>query len=127
MTKDSKDIYEIKNDIIEIMNKAKMNESFVFGDKQTVEKTEPDPNMTSEMGSIKPETAPEAKPEASQANIDDKVKQIRKLSVETLMNLDPTNNQDSYKMIKGIWDSCDKYLLKDNIASKAKEQPENNI
>jgi hypothetical protein len=79
------------------------------------------------MGSMKPETAPEVKPEASQTNIDDKVKQIRKLSVETLMNLDPTNNQDSYKMIKGIWDSCDKYLLKDNIASKAKEQPENNI
>lgn len=127
MTKDSKDIYEIKNDIIEIMNKAKINESFVFGDKQTVGKTEPNPNMTSEMGSMKPETAPEVKPEASQTNIDDKVKQIRKLSVETLMNLDPTNNQDSYKMIKGIWDSCDKYLLKDNIASKAKEQPENNI
>lgn len=129
MSKESKDIRAIITDIDMIINESKINESFAFGEKMPSQKPISSPTQTQlPKEDVEPglnlDTEIETNP--SGGGIDESIKQIRQLSVKALMDLDPTDDPDSYKMIKGIWDSCDKYLLKDNVA-KPKEQPANNI
>lgn len=133
MKNQSNDIREIMNDINDIINKGAVNESFAFGEKTTpiqsqkvaplsMQKQMPTEDVAPELAS----TPTETEISMPDKGVDGKVKQIRKVAIETLAELDPTVDPDSYKMIKSIWDSCDKYLTKDNVA-KPKEQNANNI
>lgn len=132
MKNQGNDIREILDDMKDIMGKMAVNESFAFGEKMPpsqgskpvtspIEKQMPTEDINSEL-----EPTSNIEEPTKHGNIDEKVKQIRKVAIETLSDLDPTVDPDSYKMIKSIWDSCDKYLTKDN-AAKPKEQNTNNI
>lgn len=132
MKNQSNDIREIMNDINDIINNGAINESFAFGEKtpsiqpQKVAPLSMQKQMPTEEAGPELTSTPETEMSMPDKGVDEKVKQIRKVAIETLAELDPTVDPDSYKMIKSIWDSCDKYLTKDNVA-KPKEQTANNI
>lgn len=110
MSKQSKEIRDIMDDIKGIM----LNESYMFGEKSNSEPAQ------------KPESAPISKPESinkipqqnqqkeighkSSTNIDGSVKKIREIAITLLIDLDPASNPEESKLVKGIWDSCDKFL-----------------
>ena len=130
MRNESKDIREILNDVGDIINKMSVNESFTFGEKMPsnqssntspIKKQTPNEDINSEL-----ELPLNNEKPVKGVGVGEKVKQIRKIAIEAIADLDPSLDPDSYKMIKNIWDSCDKYLTKD-ISVKPKEEIKNNI
>lgn len=115
-----REIREIMNDINSIIN-----ESYVFNSKQ--EEIRPQKQESS----IEPNQVSPSVPEVNKTNIesgsvDTEINKMRKISIQLLSNLDPSEDTETYKLVKGIWDSCDKYLTKDNI-QKPKNNNNNNI
>lgn len=107
--KESKQIRELLEDIKEIQNKLNpLNETYMFGKKEEslgendfVEKEEPS------FDSMKKDAVT---PVGS--NIDSQVKEIRKIALSVISNLSPSDDQESYRLVKDIWDKCDKYLTR---------------
>lgn len=113
MGNDSKFIREFMNDLDECVKLGKLNEAYVFN-QEGVEQNRPqgDENHIKEPIGDKPEI------EISGNGVDGKIEEIRKIAIRLLADLDPGINPESYKLVKGIWDSCDKYLIKDQKAPK---------
>ena len=130
---EGKEIREIMDDINGIIQKLSVNESYVFDGKQSQQRVPSQMKQTTSR-SIPMEEEPEnhsdvhSLPDISNKNnnniskgFDERINQIRKIALNVLSELEPSTDPESYKLIKGIWDSCDKYLTKDSIA-----KPQNN-
>lgn len=119
MSKESKEIREIIDDIGQIIN-----ESYTF-------RSNSENNILPENDEINSELEREIKPDNISLNkpkvggIDNEVKEIRKIALSVISNISPNDDQESYKLVKGIWDSCDKFLTRDTKEIKTKN--ENNI
>jgi len=108
MSKESKEIREIINDIHQAI--GNLNESYVFNKTNNDIIPEEDGfqnEVTSDISSNRI-SSPKVK------NIDSEIKEIRRIALSVIGELTPMDNQDAYKLVKGIWDSCDKFLTKDN-------------
>lgn len=117
MSRESKEIREIMNDI-----KHMINESYVFGQKNSDLTTEDD-DLSAELGGLNDRVSSQSQ-KGSMGGIDNEVKEIRKIALSVIGNLTPQDDQEAYKLVKTIWDSCDKFLSKD---IKDKKQTQNNI
>jgi hypothetical protein len=115
MSKESKEIREIMNDINQIIT-----ESYVFGHKSGEMIPEGDDDSL-EFGSTEagnPELGnngiehQDSELGGSYVNIYNEVKEMRKIALNVIMKLTPDANQEAYKLVKGVWDSCDKFLNK---------------
>ena len=122
MSKQSKEIRDIMDDI-----KGIMNESYMFGEKS--EDSTPNPEQ---IVNKKPENSTPIKSEdpirnsntnKSHVNIDESIKKIREIAIRLLIELDPASSPEESKLVKGIWDGCDKFLTNKN---KPEEGNENN-
>jgi hypothetical protein len=113
MSKEKQIIDKTNNEIEQLLDRISINESYAF------EEDLPSKSQSSEI-------SPERKNISPNYGIDEKIKQIRKISINLLSELNPSNDSESYKMIKGIWDSCDKYLTR-NVSNNTESQKNNNI
>lgn len=109
-----KKIREIWDDLI--MCQKSINESYVFDER----KLESNDDQKAQNKRI------DINNENVGGNVDSKIEQIRKTAILLLSDIDPSLNQESYKLVKNIWDSCDKYLLKDNKMQKEQNNKINN-
>lgn len=129
MSKDSREIREIMSDIQNIIS-----ESYVFNQNQSQQQPQ------SQLNGPKKNVIPEDNGDESQdlglnnqddvessndsASIDGEIEEIRKIALSVIMKITPKNSQEAYKLVKGIWDSCDKFLTKD--VKDIKPQQNNN-
>lgn len=124
MSKESKEIREIMNDISQIITESYVfghksgemipeagDDDFDFGSTEAGHQGLSDEHQNSELG-------------GSSVNIDNEVKEMRKIALSVVMKLTPDANQEAYKLVKGVWDSCDKFLTKDT--KDIKPQQNNN-
>jgi hypothetical protein len=116
MSKESREIREIMNDINQIIT-----EGYVFGHKSGEMIPEGDDNPGLDNVGIKHQ---DSELDRSYVNIDNEVKEMRKTALNVIMKLTPDVNQEAYKLVKGVWDSCDKFLSKDT--KDIKPQQDNN-
>lgn len=119
--KDSKEIRHIMEDINQLIS-----ESYVFGkEDETLESDDGigDYDLPKKINRINGASGSGV----GGVNIDENVKQIRKIALTAITELSPSDNQEAYKLVKGIWDSCDKYLTRDVQSSEQKPKQTNNI
>jgi hypothetical protein len=129
MSKESKEIREIMNDINQIII-----EGYVFDHNSSKKIPESDDNDDSiEFGSTEAGNPGlgnvgikhrDSELDESYVNIDNEVKEMRKIALNVIIKLTPDVNQEAYKLVKGVWDSCDKFLSKDT--KDIKPQQDNN-
>lgn len=120
---EGKEIREIIDDIKNIIN-----ESYVFDEQQPQLKVQPNMQQKNQSINTPIQEDPDNKEDfnikgdnLSSNDFDTKITQIRKIAIQLMTGLDPSSDSESYRLIKGIWDSCDKYLIKDSIS-----KPKNN-
>ena len=127
MSKEAKEIREIMNDIDQIMN-----ESYVMG--KTPQQVIPEAGDDAGAGDDAngdytnfegPLPGPDGSSESpyKSVNIDKEIADMRQLAITLLADLNPLSNPEESKIVKSIWDSCDKFLIKDK---QPKEQNNNN-
>lgn len=131
MANESKDIRFLMEDINDIIEKTSLNESYVFGQKPTqqapvrrqmpTEEEEPTLNDEPELSNDEPELKDNSQP----TDITGKISKIRSVAIHLLADLNPMNDPEAYKLVKSIWDSCDKFLLKGNESPKPQEENNN--
>lgn len=123
MSKESKEIREIMNDIKQIIT-----ESYAFGGQSDEEFIpEEGDNFNSELDDNLPTNNIHNGGNKSETkNIDAEVKEMRKIALSVISNLTPMEDQEAYKLVKSIWDSCDKFLTKDTKEVKPQIQNNNN-
>jgi len=117
MSKESKEIREIMDDIKHIIT-----ESYVFGQKNSDLTTEDD-DLSAELGGLNDRVGSQEQPKSG-GSIDNEVKEMRKIALSVIGNLTPQDDPEAYKLVKTIWDSCDKFLSKD---IKDQKQTQNNV
>ena len=115
MSRESKEIREILNDIDQIIT-----EGYVFG-KESNEIIPENDEIGEDFNDISSTTSSQiGKPQNK--NIDAEVKEMRKIALSVIGNLTPMEDPEAYKLVKSVWDSCDKFLTKD---TKDVKQPQN--
>lgn len=115
MSKEAREIRDIWNDLNEC-SKAMKNSATVLNETYVFNKT---PNQRPEPREEEMETPVNADNNTDKGSgVDEKIEQIRKIAIMLLTELDPGINPESYKLVKNIWDSCDKYLIKDTKSTK---------
>lgn len=126
MSKESKEIREILNEITGIIEKTSINEAYSFGQKLIPE----DDSENIDLNDGNPDNfeGPLPGPERNEVphksvNIDKQIEAIRRLAIKILEDLSPLNNPEESKLVKNIWNSCDNFLTKDKLP---KEQNNNN-
>lgn len=121
--KDSKEIRHIMEDINQLIS-----ESYVFGKESETFESDGGIDINDYDSPKKNNRIDGALSSGVGAvNIDENVKQIRKIALTAITELSPSDNQEAYKLVKGIWDSCDKYLTRDVQSSEQKPKQTNNI
>ena len=116
----TKESLEIPALVAQIKGLFALNESYVFSEDETSEEQPLDQPLE------QPAIQNLNKHEHGSSNSKDKIKQIRVLSLELILTLDPSRNVEEYKSIKSIWDLCDK-LLADKQPEKKEFKQNNNI
>lgn len=117
-----------KNEVIEIREtlddiKRIMNESYAFGREEEQDV----PDFSDDETSIETEQPLGDEKVASDVDSKDKIKQMRKIAIQLIMELDPSTDEIMYKSVKSIWDSCDKLLTKNETAVVNKNNVDNNL
>jgi hypothetical protein len=120
-SKDSKEIREITNDILQHMKTIK--ESYVFG-RESQGVIPEEGGLDSELTDLSSEKQDMGKPQTK--NIDSEVKEMRRIALSVIGNLTPMEDPEAYKLVKSVWDSCDKFLTKD-VKDPKQTQNQNNI
>ena len=107
-------IRETLNGINKIMTESKkISESYAFGKEEEMENPDIlDDEIPAEDESPLGDNVGGDDKIGSDVNTKDKIKQMRKIAIELIMELDPSTDEIMYKSIKSIWDSCDKLLTK---------------
>lgn len=126
MSKESKEIREILNEITGIIEKTSINEAYSFGQKLMPE----DESENIDLSDGNPDNFEGPLPGSERTegphksiNIDKQIEAIRKLAIKILEDLSPLDNPEESKLVKNIWNSCDNFLTKDKLP---KEQNNNN-
>jgi hypothetical protein len=125
MTDQIKDIRSLMDDINDIINKTSLNESYVFGHGQEENKNIQQPSLEKKISTDENENIVDNKPNIQQPDIKNKIGKIRSISIYLLADINPSNDPEAYKLVKGIWDSCDKFLLKGTEELKPKQENNN--
>lgn len=102
-------------DMLSIINKinSNLNESYIFNSEKTVE-NEQEPE-TEEVEPIEIESDEvEVEPEGKSEFIE-KIKEFRKMALDIISSLDLNAQEEEYKIMKTIWDNCDKLTSKNKI------------
>ena len=119
MLTESKEIRQIMEDVTQSMNHI-MNEGYVFNEE--LYDVKPDNNLGKEI-----DNSHKINPMSNGGgNIDSQVKEIRKIALSVISKITPMDEPEAYKLVKSVWDSCDKFLTKDTVDTK-KIQNQNNI
>lgn len=118
MSKESKEIREIMEDIKQIIT-----ESYVFDQKSEDVDSKYD-ELGNGINDLPLEKPINSKPQVS--NIDSEVKEIRKIALNVISKITPMEDPEAYKLVKSVWDSCDKFLTKDKDESKKPQNQNNN-
>ena len=125
MSKEAKEIREIMNDIDQIMN-----ESYVMGKTPQQVIPEGGDDIDSNGGIPSEESKgidnSNLGPKKS-VNIDKEIADMRKIAITLLADLNPLSNPEESKIVKSIWDSCDKFLIKDKQPKEQNQNNNNNI
>lgn len=121
MSQDTKEIRQIMDDI-----SFYITEGYVFGQKSQDIIPENDSDIQDVDFSNNELSNSNIKPEkiekTEKRNIDTEVNEIRKIALSVISEITPMSDPEAYKLVKNIWDTCDKFLTKD-----VKEPKENNI
>ncbi len=130
---EGKEIRSIIQDIDDIIKKTYLNEGYVFNDKPNPNQ-KPGGNLNPVREEPKPITNLEQEHPISDGQIENKsagneidseIVKIRQIALTLLANINPLKNPEQSKVVKTIWDACDKFLTKDNQAIKTKNENNN--
>lgn len=131
MSKESKEIREILNEITGIIEKTSINEAYSFGQKLIPEDEGENIDLGDDMSGNMPDNFKDQLPGTTRTeephkavNIDKQIEAIRRLAIKILEDLSPLDNPEESKLVKNIWNSCDNFLIKDKLP---KEQNNNAI
>lgn len=120
MLTEGKELREIMNDIGQSMNKI-ITEGYVFNEELDDIKSDneslgkPNTDLPNKINSV-----------SNNGDIDSQIKEIRKIALNIISKITPMDEPEAYKLVKSVWDSCDKFLTKDTVDTK-KIQNQNNI
>lgn len=137
MSNESKDIRLLMEDIKNIINKSSLNESYVFGEKPTqtpggnLNPVKEEPNLDNKPELVNKEIeqgldSTKQIEDSSKSTIDNDIVKIRQMALNLLANINPLKDPEQSKVVKTIWDACDKFLTKDAVTNKPKPEENNN-
>lgn len=117
------EVIEIRETLDDIKRIIKLNESYAFGREEEQDV----PDFSDDEVSIETEQPLGDEKISSDVDSKDKIKQMRKIAIQLIMELDPSTDEIIYKSVKSIWDSCDKLLTKNETAVVNKNNVDNNL
>lgn len=94
-----------------------LNESYVFPKNISEDEVPSELKDTDSELPFNEKEVDDVKPSGSN-DFDNKIKEMRKSSMIMLAELDPTSEESKYKLMKSIYEACDKFLYSNKSEEK---------